>query len=88
LTDWVAYSEVEPFGMIIQNLQIGRVISFLANVFSKKGTRQYSAPDFTIGFDQVKKEKQTTDQIKKSLEKAFKGRLIVKPRKKKKLKKG
>lgn len=84
----MAYAQVEPFGMLMQNLQVGRVISFLANVFSKKGTQQFSASDFTIGFDQEKSKpnKQTETQIADSLKNAFKGMAEQKDKKKKRKK--
>jgi hypothetical protein len=78
LNDWLAYYEVEPFGLHVQNLQIGRVMSLIANALTKTGTKEYKATDFTIGFEHIATKKQSPKEIKQNIEKMFGNRLAKK----------
>ena len=68
--------------MQVQNLQIGRFMSMLANYFSGKN-QTFEAFDFAIGFEKEVKKKQTADHIAESLKAAFKGNVVTRENKRK-----
>ncbi len=62
LAHWVAFYEVNPFGLDRGDLQAGIIASTIANVNSKK---TYKAEDFMADFDR-KPKTQTMDQMQRN----------------------
>ena len=50
LSEWAAYYRLEPWGEERADLRIGVLDSILANLFRKKGSREYKAQDFMLNF--------------------------------------
>ena len=51
LGEWMAYYNVEPFGDTRRDLRSGIVASVLANIYRKKGAKQYTPADFMPKFE-------------------------------------
>ena len=48
-------AQIEPFGPLAQNLQLGTIASVIANVNRGKGKRAFKPSDFAIGFERTDK---------------------------------
>lgn len=60
LTEWMAYSQVEPFGQEADWLGSAIVASTVANVNREKGQKAYEPGDFMPVFE---KKEQTVDEM-------------------------
>ena len=60
-SSWIQYSEYEPFGDIRNNIHTGMIVSMIANVNRKRGTRPYSFKDFMIMTPDEKRENDTRE---------------------------
>jgi len=61
LTEWMAFSQVEPFGADAYYLGHAITASTIANVNRKAKSKAHSVEDFMPKFE--KKKKQSTDQM-------------------------
>jgi len=51
LSEWMAYSKLEPWGEEREDLRMGIVASTIANVNRPKGKKPYKPTDFTPTFE-------------------------------------
>ena len=56
LTEWRAYSGLEPFGEDRADLRAGIVASTVANVFRKSVTKPYKAQEFMPRFEKTRQD--------------------------------
>lgn len=78
LTEWIAYSMVEPFGTDIQDLRMGMICTVIANFFTwaysdpKKKAKTFQPKDFIPDYlaqeEKKAKPKQTTEDIRAILQ--------------------
>lgn len=59
LTEWMAYYRLEPFGQERDNLHAGMIASILANVYRKKGAKNFTVDDFMVRDREAQREKST-----------------------------
>ena len=55
LSEWMAYAQVEPFGVERENLHAGIVAATVANVNRAKGKKALQPSDFLLDFKQQAK---------------------------------
>ena len=61
--DWIAFSELEPFGIIRDNIHTGMIASILVNQNLKKGATPYTYNDFMLMSQEEQREKKTSEFI-------------------------
>jgi hypothetical protein len=66
LTEWIAYSQIEPFGSFNGFYQSGTIASILANTYSKN--KKFSPMDFVPECFKEKPKKKTAKDLKTVLE--------------------
>ena len=63
IAEWMAYSQLEPFGEKEAFWRAGMIASVIANAHKSKKTRPFKPEDFMPKF-RTKVERQSTDEIK------------------------
>ena len=85
IEEWAAFYKLEPFGPMIDNLNFGRLLTFLMNLTRKKGDQAHKVLDVAFGdFEDMKKGAYSTQpmgiQIQKikAIAEAFGGSVTTK----------
>lgn len=73
LSEWMAYSRLEPWGEERDDLRMGIIASTIANVYREKGKKPFKPQDFMPAFDPVSEEEATARLLAKAMA-AFGGR--------------
>ena len=72
LTGWMAYEKLEPFGEARADLRMGISTAALLNRTRSRGGKVIKASDLIPKFDDAYKPKQTPEEMKAEIMKAFK----------------
>lgn len=59
--EWIAYSEIDPFGEWRADLRAAQIVAKIHNLFAKNPV---SATEFMLKFDQEPKPRQTVEEQK------------------------
>lgn len=65
LTEWIAYSNLEPFGEERADLRSALIACVVANVNVGKGQKPFKIDDFMLKFEE--KKQMSDDEIKRAL---------------------
>jgi hypothetical protein len=67
LSEWMAYSKLEPWGEDRDDLRMGIVASVIANSNRGKGQKPFKPTDFMPSFEPVDPEEQTARLLAKAM---------------------
>ncbi len=67
LSEWMAYSRLEPWGEERDDLRMGIIASTIANVNREKGKKPYKPTDFMPAFEPVSEDEQAARLMAKAI---------------------
>jgi len=67
VSEWIAFSELEPFGEQIDWLRTGVLASLIANVNKQKGAKPFKPTDFMPEESRHVSQTESTDEMKSKI---------------------